>query len=204
VLAQAEALIARDGALDPNALHIVWAGGHDFGSYLEYGQPDLTAHPPEENVRQVIEKLARAGARHLLVGNMPDLASTPAYAGTPRAADARRLVDAYNEGLRRVARELRSTFGVDLVELDGAAAFADITMHAAEHGIERLDEAYLPMDAIDFAAPLSGAKPLPANRETESADAYFSFWAVSAGRRVHALLADKALETLRAHASRSV
>jgi phospholipase/lecithinase/hemolysin len=131
---------------------------------------------------------------------MPDMSSTPGYAGTPKAAKAKEIVDAYNADLVRVAAELRGALGVDLIECDGAAAFADIAAHAGEHGIKHLAEAFLPWDAIDFRAPLSAPKPLPKDREGQNPDDYFSFWAVSAGRRVHALLAEKALTTLLTHA----
>lgn len=200
VLTQVDHCVAR-GALDPAALYVIWAGGHDLGAYLDVGQPDLKGHPPEENVRRAVRTLAQAGARHFFVGNMPDLAGTPGYVGTPKAERARELVDAYNHGLRRVARALRDDEGLDVIEFDGAAAFADIAARAAEHGIQHLHESFLPLDAIDFAAPRAGARPLPADRQGQDPDAYFSFWAVSAGRRVHALLADAALATLRAHAA---
>lgn len=199
VLAQVDAYVARDRAVDGRALHVVWAGGHDIGAYLDFGQPDLKAKPPEENIKRAVTTLAKAGAQRFLVGNMPDMSSTPGYAGTPKAAQAREIVDAYNAGLKRVVAGLRVELGVDIVEFDGAAAFADIAAKAAEHGIKHLTEAFLPIDAIDFGAPLSTPKPLPKDREGQSPDDYFSFWAVSAGRRVHALLAQKALTTLLTH-----
>ena len=46
VLAQIEAVTDSGRALDPKALYVVWAGGHDIGAYLEFGQPDLKAQPP--------------------------------------------------------------------------------------------------------------------------------------------------------------
>jgi hypothetical protein len=200
VLAQVDAYVARERSIDDRALHVLWAGGHDIGAYLDFGQPDVKSQPPAENVKRAIEALAKAGARRFLIGNMPDMSSTPGYAGTPKAAQAKEIVDAYNAGLVRVAAELRGALGVDLIEFDGAAAFADIAAHAGEHGIKHLAEAFLPWDAIDFRAPLSAPKPLPKDREGQNPDDYFSFWAVSAGRRVHALLAEKALTTLLTHA----
>jgi outer membrane lipase/esterase len=35
VLAQIERAAATPGAIDPQALHVVWAGGHDIGAYLD-------------------------------------------------------------------------------------------------------------------------------------------------------------------------
>jgi hypothetical protein len=57
-LAQVDALLARSLALDPGALYVVWAGGHDFGSYLNFGQPDVVVYPPAANIRMALERVA--------------------------------------------------------------------------------------------------------------------------------------------------
>jgi len=197
VWAQVEAAVKGGGKLDPAALYVVWAGGHDIGAYLDYGQPDLVAYPPAQNVRRAIEALADSDAKHFLVGNMPDMGNTPAYYGMPKAAKATELVTTYNQGLAAVAAELRRNRGLDIIEFDGAAAFADIAANATQHGIKYLDEAFLPIDFIDFANPLAPAKPLPANRQGANPNEYFSFWAVSAGAKVHQLLGERAANLLK-------
>jgi hypothetical protein len=199
VLAQVDALIARDGTLDPHALYILWAGGHDIGAYLEFGQPDLAAQPPEDNIHRAVEMLSRAGARQFFLGNLPDISRAPSYAETPNGAKARELVDAYNAGLQRAATDLRQTHGLDVIVFDGAAAFADIAAEAERYGIAHLTEAFLPLDTLDFANPLAAPGPLPKDRDGVNPDAFLFFWAVSAGRRVHAVLAQRALAALSRH-----
>lgn len=192
VLAQIEA-VARPGVtLDPKALYVVWAGGHDIGAYLEFGQPDLKAQPPEQNIRAGLQLLRRAGARHVLLGTMPDMISTPGYAGTELGERAKALVGAYNRGLQVVATEMRQD-GLNVVLRDGAGAFERAFRGAAQLGIVNTREAYLPLDYIDFRQPLAPAKPLPAGRDPAT---YFSFWAISAGAKVHEVIAEVALETL--------
>jgi len=73
VLSQIEAALAVTPKLDPDALYVVWAGGHDIGSWLEYSQPDIVARPPAENIREGLSQLAAAGARHVFLGTMPDM-----------------------------------------------------------------------------------------------------------------------------------
>jgi phospholipase/lecithinase/hemolysin len=196
-----EAALAGGRRFDPEALCVVWAGGHDIGAYLDYGPPDLVAYPPAQNIQRAIEALADAGARHFLVGNIPDMGSTPAYHGAPKAARATELVNTCNQGLAAVAAELRRSRGLDFIELDGAAAFADIAANAPRHGIKVLGEAFLPMDFIDFANPLAPAKPLPENRQSANPDEHFSFWAVSAGAKVHRLLGERAAAAVMTHVS---
>ncbi|MBN8509432.1 MAG: hypothetical protein J0L57_12575 [Burkholderiales bacterium] len=192
VLAQIERAAATPGAIDPKALHVVWAGGHDIGAYLDFGQPDLRAQPPADNIRAGLKRLQQAGAKHVLLGTLPDLGATPAYAGTPKAAEASRLTREYNAGLERVAAEFRAA-GLQVTLLDGGAAFARAGRLAPLLGIKVFDQAYLPADYIDFAQPLAPAKPLPAGRQPGD---YFSFWAVAASAKVHRVIAQAALETL--------
>jgi phospholipase/lecithinase/hemolysin len=191
VRGQVEAALAG-GPADPQALYILWAGGHDIGNWLEYGQPDIQAEPPAANLRAAAERLIGAGARHILVGTMPDMGATALYAGTEKAARATEATEVMNAGIRAWAAEL-SEGDVRVIVLDGPAAFASAFARAGELGITVFDEAYLPYDAIDFANPLAPAKPTPEGRDP---NAFFSFWAVSAGPQVHRAIADHALTVL--------
>lgn len=192
VLAQVDALLARTPQLDPEALYVVWAGGHDFGSYLDFGQPDVVAYPPAANIRLALERLADAGAPHFIVGNMPDLGSTPAYYGTEKGALATRLIADYNRGLAEAASELRQQRGLKIFEFDAVSVFVEVAMHPQRFGIKVVNEAFLPLDYIDFANPLAPPRPLPADRQGQDPGDYMTFWAVAAGSKVHAMLGERA------------
>lgn len=202
VLAQVDALLARTPRLDPQALCVVWAGGHDFGSYLEYGQPDVVAYPPAANVRLALERLADAGAQHFIVGNMPDLGSTPQYYGTEQGALATRLIAEYNRGLAEAANDLRRVRGLKIFEFDAVSIFVEIAASPQSFGIKVVNEAYLPYDFIDFANPLAMPKPLPADRLGQDPGDYMTFWAVAAGSKVHAVLGERAAQAVAAGAVR--
>jgi phospholipase/lecithinase/hemolysin len=192
VLAQVDALLARTPRLDPAALYVVWAGGHDFGSYLDFGQPDLVRYPPAANIRLALARLADAGAQHFIMGNMPDLGSTPAYYGTEQGALATRLIAEYNRGLAEAADDLRRQRGLKIFEFDAVSIFSEVAMNPQQFGITVVHEAFLPLDAIDFANPLAPAKPLPADRLRQDPGEYMTFWAVAAGSKVHAVLGERA------------
>jgi phospholipase/lecithinase/hemolysin len=192
VLAQIDAALAATPKLDPDALYVVWAGGHDIGSWLDYGQPDIVAQPPAENIREGLLRLASAGARHIFLGTMPDMGATAIYAGTEKSSRATEATKKYNIDLNEVAEEMRAK-GLDVILFDGGAAFGRAWIEAPKLGIKRFDEAYLPIDYIDFANPLSPAKPVPEGRNPLE---FFSFWAVSAGAKVHEALASYAYEAL--------
>jgi outer membrane lipase/esterase len=191
VLAQIEATVTA-GRLDARALYVIWAGGHDIGAWLENGQPDIKVYPPHANIREGLQLLRNAGTRHVFLGTMPDMGATPAYAGTANAAKATDATNTYNAGLKQVAEAMRDQ-GMSVVLFDGAAAFGRVFAEAAQRGITVFNEAYLPFDFIDFANPLAVPRAVPANRDP---NAYFNFWAVSAGPKVHEALGEYALEAL--------
>lgn len=192
LLAQVDALLASRPKLDEQALYVLWAGGHDFGSYLEYGMPDVVANPPAANIQQALEKLIQAGARNFLMGNMPDLGNTPAYYGTEKGKLATRLIAEYNQGLANAASQLRQTYGVNIFEFDAVSIFNEIAQSPQKFGLKFVTESYLPADYINFADPLAPAQPLPENRQGENPEAYMTFWAVAAGSVVHRILGERA------------
>lgn len=51
---QIDKYLSLNHSLDSRALYVVWAGGHDYGNYLEYGFPDVKQDPPVENLRKSI------------------------------------------------------------------------------------------------------------------------------------------------------
>jgi phospholipase/lecithinase/hemolysin len=198
VLAQADTLAER-GALDPTALHVVWAGGHDIGAFLDYGQPDPFTNPPSDNIATAIGILAAAGARRFLLATIPDVGATPAYAGTERAATATAICQALNDGIRAIAAALPAELGVEIIVFDAAAVFVDVATNPGAHGITHVAEAYLPNDHIDFTNPLQARHRFPDHRRGLDPDEFMSFWSLAAGRRVHDALAVAAADLLRAH-----
>lgn len=64
---------------DPGALYMVWGGPNDFF------EPTMTPAMSAGNIGSVISGLYSLGARTFFVPNMPDLGSTPDFAGTALA-----------------------------------------------------------------------------------------------------------------------
>jgi phospholipase/lecithinase/hemolysin len=144
--------------------------------------------------------LADAGAQNFVIGNMPDLGSTPAYYGTKKGKLASRLIAEYNRGLVDTATELRRTRGLKIFEFDAVSIFIEIAMNPQHFGIKVVAEAFLPMDYIDFANPLAPAQPLPENRQGQNPNEYMTFWAVAAGSVVHTVLGERAAAAIAAGA----
>lgn len=66
----------QPGAVDPDAIYVVWAGANDFRAALSRGQtPDIMA--VITNLLNAVGALYFAGAQHVVVPNLPDLGLTP-------------------------------------------------------------------------------------------------------------------------------
>lgn len=191
MLAQVEAYLAA-GTIDTSALHILWAGGHDIGSYLDYGRPDLATYPPAANYRAAALKLADAGVKAILLGDMPDVGKTPLYFGTPRQEQASVLCRELNAGIDALTDELRER-QVRVVRIDAAGLFAAAGMNPGKYGFKEVAQAYLPYDIIDFADPLAPvSKPIPNQQSGRDAEEFMTWWAVSASAHMHRIIADSA------------
>lgn len=198
VLAQVEVLADRR-PLDPAALYVIWAGGHDVGAFLDYGEPDPFRYPPSANVEAAVRILAAAGARRFLLPTMPDVGASPAYAGSDRAGTATAICEALNSGIAVIADGLPGELNVEIIVFDAAAVFISIASDPAAYGITHIGAAYLPDDQIDFANPLRARHEIPAHRTGVDPDAFMSFWSLAPGRRVHDALAAAAANLLSAY-----
>lgn len=198
MLAQVQAYLAGKPKIGEKALFVLWAGGHDIGNYLEYGQPDLKQYPPSANYAAAIDLLVKAGAKNILVGTMPDMGFSPGYFGTPKQAQASGLCAELNAGLQKIAATYQGS-AVRFLLFDGAGVFAKVGMNPAAYGI-KYTEAYLPMNVIDFMNPLAKSTVAIPNREKGlNPDEFMNWWAVSASAKVHKIIAEEAIKFVNAN-----
>jgi len=100
-------------------LFVVWGGANDF---LIAGQPDPTI--PASNIVGGIEALALAGARHILVPNLPLLGQTPVALGST-GTDPSSFTPAFAGGLTSAGLDalvggFNTALGVGLDNLENA------------------------------------------------------------------------------------
>jgi thermolabile hemolysin len=137
MLAQVQTYLATNPNIDDKTLFVLWAGGHDIGTYLEYGQPDLALYPPANNYKQAIELLVKAGTRNIFAGTMPDMGYSPGYFGTDKQVKASGLCQEFNRGLNAIEKNYQNT-AVKFFQFDGASVFTKIGMNPTEYGIKLL------------------------------------------------------------------
>lgn len=195
--AQIDKVLTATPKLDSTALYVVWAGGHDYGSFLEYGQPDIKQYPPVANIQYALIRLINAGAHTIMVGDLPDLGATPAYAGTEKATLATSLIQEFNDSLRTMLKDLESGTGAVIIHLEAASFFQDVFAKPAHYGLKNITESYLPFDYIDFSNPLKTPELTIPNREKGlNPDEFAFWWGISASRRIHELIAERGVKAL--------
>jgi outer membrane lipase/esterase len=95
-------LAANGGRADSNALYTVWGGANDLFAITNAGAPaGPTISSAVASEIGIVTQLNNAGARYILVSNVPDLGVTPAFRALGPAAQANgtALAVQYNNAL---------------------------------------------------------------------------------------------------------
>ena len=127
--------LKSDGQADPNALYVIWGGANDVANSAETDPPNAARHTVMAagvNIAQ-IRRLQDAGARHIVVYNLPDVGKFP-YAGnqSPLVRGAlTQLVTTYNEGIHAGIRESED----GIVPINVFAFFNEIVENHGTYGI---------------------------------------------------------------------
>ena len=121
-VAQFVSALGGSGA-DSTGLYVVWAGPNDVFLNQVLGQPqDPTLSVT--NLAAAVTNLYNAGARTILLPNMPDLGRTPAFLGGPDAAGATGFTLAFNAFLAAAIPNLEGTLtGLDILAFDTFGTF---------------------------------------------------------------------------------
>lgn len=144
-------LTAANRRADANAVYILDGGGNDIAAALTSANPAAAVAAAVAATSQSIQSLYAAGARHIIVANVPDIGATPnvrqidagmSAGGAVRTA-ATQLSQAYNVGLNTAAAALRSLAGIDLDILDLYGLGQQAQSNPAAYGFTNVVDACL-------------------------------------------------------------
>ncbi len=137
-----------DGEADPDALYALWAGSNDLVDILEAALMPAPGAPPvnpeaaiAETVRhyaRAIQRLQDAGARHIVVFNLPDPGATPFAQSIPDprfSATLTALAQGYNEALDAGLGSLDD----GIVPIDAFGLFDQVVRDPAKYGFTNVD-----------------------------------------------------------------
>lgn len=200
VSGQISAYLGAAGSADPNALYVVWAGANDVFQALDPVQPEA-ADPVNylivtaSGLVDQITRLQAAGARYVLVPNLPDGGLTPfgTALGLAGAAAVSGLFDVYNQALFGTL----AASGVQVVPLDVFTMLREVVANPARYGLQNVTDRACGATAALLCGPADQVV-LDANLSFLFAD---DVHPTTAG---HALIGDYALSVLRAPAAISL
>ncbi len=89
-------LSQNQGTADPKALYSVWIGANDLIAAASSSSAQTTIATAATNTVNNIQTLANAGAKSILVPNLPDVGLTPKYVGTAGQSTATQGAWYYN------------------------------------------------------------------------------------------------------------
>lgn len=113
-LAQVYSYTKSRQKLNPNALYILWAGAND---YL-FGATDASS--AIANLSNAVQSLLTAGAKRVLVANLPDLGKVPATYSTLSSSNLSAVTNLHNLALAKSIDSLGQKFGSGnkIIQLD--------------------------------------------------------------------------------------
>jgi phospholipase/lecithinase/hemolysin len=91
--------------LDSNALFIVWGGGNDIRNDASSASVTATVG----RVDNLVSRLATAGAKYIMVPNVPPIGDTPSDLGTPKGATENQAAAEYRKELAASLDALQSS-----------------------------------------------------------------------------------------------
>ena len=184
-------LASTGGVADPDALYSVWGGANDVFSITSPAQAPAVIGAAVTTEVGIVGALQAAGARYVLVANLPDLGLTPAFraGGAPMIAQGTALASAYNDALfSGLASQGLSVIPVDtfsflreVVANPGAYGFSNVTSAACSTAVQGGNSI--------FCSPGSYVAP-------GAADSYLFADGVHPTTRTHALMAQLAVSMI--------
>jgi phospholipase/lecithinase/hemolysin len=130
----------RSAAEAEGALFVVWAGANDFFVALATGQdPKVLIGNGVGSTVQAIQLLWQAGARHIMVPNLPDLGITPYALGMGVGGPVTHLSGAYNQVLNSALDSLAAA-GIPTVRVDAFTTLREMVAQPTQFGFTNVTD----------------------------------------------------------------
>uniref|UniRef100_A0A1I7Y3L1 Autotransporter domain-containing protein n=1 Tax=Steinernema glaseri TaxID=37863 RepID=A0A1I7Y3L1_9BILA len=125
-------LTTSNGRLDGQALYTVWGGANDlFAAVKDPFNMSRIVADSVGNQAALVNALSQAGARYILVPNIPDLGMTPEFSGSPISAGiATLLSDSYNQAFTQQL----ATSSANIIPLNVSALLHEVAADPQAYG----------------------------------------------------------------------
>ncbi|MBR8835971.1 MAG: PEP-CTERM sorting domain-containing protein [Stigonema ocellatum SAG 48.90 = DSM 106950] len=128
-----QGLQANNQKADPNALYAIWGGGNDylFGNVTD-------ANQIVKNLSDSVMLLAEAGAKNILVFNLPDLGKLPYASANGISGELSAESTSYNATLAETLGNLSSIPSVNIIPVDINSLFNRVIASPEEFGFKNV------------------------------------------------------------------
>jgi len=180
-------LAANGGRADPNALYSVWGGPNDLFAITSPTQAPAVIGAAVTNQIGVVSALQQAGARYVLVPNLPDIGLTPTFraGGAPYMAQGTALATAYNDALYGGLKQT----GIEFIPLDTFGILQEIVANPSAYGFRNATDMACTSDSSVTCNPTSLVA-------ADAADSYVFADGVHPTSATHAMLGQYAISVL--------
>lgn len=184
VQTQVGSFVANNQKADPNALYAVWGGGND---YLFGENPNL--NQTVKNLSDSVGALAQAGAKNILVFNLPDLGKTPIAVRTGNTSNLTTLTNVHNAALASALGQLNNNNpSVNIIPVDINSLFNKVIANPGEFGFKDVNTSCVVYDIRNNQVLKTCNNP----------NDYLFFDEVHPTTNAHKLVAETALAAIRA------
>jgi outer membrane lipase/esterase len=180
-------LAANGGRADGNALYTVWGGANDLFAVAAGAPAATTIGQSVASQVGIVSSLKAAGARYVMVPNLPDIGITPQFiAGGPAAqAQATGLATAYNNALYSTL----AAQGLEVIPLDTFGMLRELAANPAQYGFANVTNMACTSGQSISCVPTELARP-------DAATSYLFADGVHPTGRTHEILAQYAASVI--------
>ena len=180
-------LAANGGRADANALYTVWGGANDLFAVAGGAPAQATIGQAVAGQVGIVSALKAAGARYVLVPNLPDIGVTPQFiaAGAAGQAQATGLATAYNTALYGTL----AAQGLEVIPLDTFAMVRELAANPGAYGFANATSMACTSGQSISCMPTEFASP-------DAANSYVFADGVHPSSRTHEILAEYAASVI--------
>lgn len=188
-------LAAHGGAADPNALYMMWGGANDiFTAALTPATAQQNTGIAAATMVGLIGTLQNAGARTIVVFNLPDLGLTPLNVGTANAPGASALSFVYNSTFDAGLANLKD----GIVPINVYGLINEIVADPSLYGFSDVTHQACGVGSSSVACGAAGDASYPFHYAAGTNQTYLFADSVHPTGAAHAMLANVVLATLSA------
>lgn len=172
-----------------NSLFTVWIGANDLVTYNQ-GVDGLI-----ENQTKALNRLVSAGAKKVLVLNLPDITRAPEFAYRKDGEKIKQQINDYNTRIKQVVDKINNSYSESpVIIFDLAALFTDMLDNPARYQVSETQKACLEINA---PSSLNYINAIPVSAACTNADTYVFWDLLHPTTNTHRLLAEHVTDYLK-------